>query len=228
MGRARQPAFADLEARLGHHFKSLDFLKLALSHAGFAAPGASNERLEFLGDRVLGLVIAEALYLRADVAAEGSLSSMLSMLVNGRVCAEVADGLGVRDLMAQGFQRRSANQKITVVMLGDLMEALIAAVYLDAGLEAARGVVLRLWAQHLAAVREPRKDPKTALQEWALAKALPLPLYEIMERTGPDHEPEFRVRVQVEGYMHMDGIGASRRAAEQAAADAFQRREGAL
>jgi ribonuclease III len=213
-----------LPERLGYAFNDPSLLKLALSHASNAKHQLNNERLEFLGDRVLGLVIAEALYMRLGTRSEGHMASRLSTLVSGKICAEVAEAVGLRhELLLGGASQRA---KITPTMMGDVMEAVIAAVYLDGGLEPAKSAVLRLWEPYFGGIEEPRKDPKTQLQEWALARALPLPEYSILKREGPDHQPMFQVKVAVKGFDVAEGMGASKRMAEQSAADAFSRREG--
>ena len=205
-------------------FRDAALLNLALSHSSGAQSHVNNERLEFLGDRVLGLVIAEELYNRLATQREGHMASRLSSLVSGRICADVAEDLGLRhDMLLGGATQRA---RITPAMMGDVMEAVIAAVYLDGGMAPAKALILNAWDRFFDDLDEPRKDPKTQLQEWALARALPLPEYAVLKREGPDHQPVFQVKVAVKGFDVAEGVGASKRMAEQAAADAFARREG--
>lgn len=227
----RQRAADALELRLGHSFSDKALLEEALTHASVgqgARKVRHNERLEFLGDRVLGLTIAEALVRRLPAATEGELAKRLNALVSGRTCAEIARGLGVGPALRLpgGETKRGAREHDT--FLADACEALLAAIYLDGGLEAARGVVEREWAERLNAdPAEVEVSPKTTLQEWALARAKPLPAYEVVGREGPEHAPTFRVEVRVEGCEPALGVGGSRQAAEKTAAAALLAREGA-
>lgn len=214
---------AEFEHRLAYKFKQRSLLRRALRHAGpTGAPQADNERLEFLGDRVLGLVVAEDLYRRFPDVPEGQLARRFNALVSKTACAGVAETLGLADLIA----RRGAGGGITQRVLADICEALVAAVYLDGGLEAARSVVLIHWEEGLESAETTRRDPKSQLQEWALGKALPVPDYAVTGREGPDHAPFFTVSVTVEGQEAASGSGPSKREAEQAAAEAFLEKHG--
>jgi ribonuclease III len=215
---------AALRERLGYRFAHPEFLMLALSHASNAQANVNNERLEFLGDRVLGLVIAEELYNRLSNMREGHMAARLSSLVSGKVCAAAAESLGLRDelVLGGGAAQRA---KITPAMMGDVMEAVIAAIYLDGGIAPAKALILKLWEPYFDDLEEPRKDPKTHLQEWALSRALPLPAYSVLKREGPDHQPMFSVKVALKGFEEAQGAGNSKRVAEQAAAQAFIQRE---
>jgi ribonuclease-3 len=228
MADRRAEAVAALQARLGHQFADAALLEQALTHASVAGsrPVADNERLEFLGDRVLGLLAAEALIGDAD-ADEGEMSRRIARLVSGRACAEVARrmGLGEALRLAPGETRSGGRDKDTI--LGDACEALIAALYLDGGLPAAQAVFRRFWSEDLERVRaESAKDPKTRLQEWAQARGLGLPAYEVAERSGPDHAPRFRIVVRLNGLEPQSAEGGSRREAEKLAAQALLEREG--
>jgi len=214
---------AEFERRLAHQFKHKSLLRCALRHAGpTGAPQADNERLEFLGDRVLGLVVAEDLYRRFPDVPEGQLARRLNALVSKSACAGVAKELGLPDLIT----RRGAGGGITPRVLADICEALVAAVYLDGGIEAARTVVLKHWKEGLESAETTRRDPKSQLQEWALGKALPVPDYAVTGREGPDHAPFFTVSVSVEGHDVASGSGSNKREAEQAAAEAFLEKHG--
>lgn len=209
---------AEFERRLAYKFKHRSLLHRALRHAGpTGTPQADNERLEFLGDRVLGLVVAEDLYRRFPDVPEGQLARRLNALVSKTACAGVAEELDLRGLVTP----RGAGGGVTQRVLADICEALVAAVYLDGGLEAARKVVLIHWEEGLESAETTRRDPKSQLQEWALGKALPVPDYAVTDREGPDHAPRFTVRVSVEGHDTASGSGPNKREAEQAAAESF-------
>lgn len=216
---------ADLQAfqgRLGHVFRQPELLVRALTHASYSAPTRpSNERLEFLGDRVLGLSLAEALF-RADTgAAEGKLAPRFNALARQESCAAVAREIGLGDVLKLGRSEMMSGGRRKDALLGDGMEAVIAAVYLDAGFDVARALVLRLWSSRIAQVADDARDPKSALQEWAQARGLPPPAYLEMGRTGPDHAPVFTVEARLENGAVEQAQAATKRAAEMAAARAL-------
>lgn len=225
-GRFSAARIEAIGARLGYRFADPSLLMIALSHASSQRRHGDYERLEFLGDRVLGLVIADHLYRSCPSLREGELSARLSALVRAEACAEAGDALGLEELIMVGASERAKGLATNRMLQADVMEALVAAIYLDGGLEAARQFILRLWAPLLARPMLARKDAKTFLQEWALARALPLPRYRIVSREGPEHEPVFVVSVEVEGLSPATGTARSKRQAEQAAAEAFLEREG--
>jgi ribonuclease-3 len=218
----RLDAVAALEKALGHDFSDRDLLNRALTHSS-VGDGAKSvrhyERLEFLGDRVLGLLAAERLLALEPDAREGEMSPKLAALVNGKTCARVARRIGLADAikLSTGETKSGGRDKDTI--LGDACEALIAALYLDAGLERTRAFFLDAWAEEFETVdARDSKDPKTQLQEWAQGAGLGLPRYEMVKRSGPDHAPRFRVAVRIEGYKDEIGEGGSVREAEKAAA----------
>ncbi len=217
--------YQGLADRLGYEFKDRALLKTALTHASRARSSRDYERLEFLGDRVLGLVIAEELYLRNPGQREGHMAPHFSALVSGAICAEVAKSIGIQEYIIAGPRETAAGIAKNNTVLGDAMEALIAAVYLDGGLEAARRFVLRFWEKYLAQKSKMKKDAKTFLQEWALGRSLPIPTYVVAGREGPDHAPQFVIDVHVSGFQPARGAGLSKRTAEQVAAEAFLMRE---
>ena len=226
---ARAAAAADLAQRLGHAFADPALLERALTHKS-VGQGArkvdDNERLEFLGDRVLNLLVADALLRRHPEEQEGELSKRLHGLVSGRTCAQVARdwGVGPALRLPGGETKRGARDQ--EVFLADACEALIAAVFLDAGLPAAAAVVEAAWGQALDAPAAPlAANAKTALQEWALGRGAGLPRYSVLARSGPEHQPVFRVSAAVDGLDASEGEGGSRREAEQAAARALLDRE---
>jgi ribonuclease-3 len=211
---------AEASVRLGHAFARPDLLIEALTHPSTGG-GAHNQRLEFLGDRVLGLVIAEALLADDPQATEGALAPRLNALVRKETCAAVALEVDLGAALRLGRSETATGGRRKTALLGDAMEAVIAAVYRDAGLDAARALVLRLWGPRIAAARAERRDAKTALQEWAQARGLRPPDYVDLARSGPDHAPLFRVEARLADGRAAGGEAASKRAAQQAAAAAL-------
>ena len=210
------------EARIGHQFRTPELLLRAVTHASISsATRPDNQRLEFLGDRVLGLVMAEAL-LGADTAAsEGQLAPRFNALVRKEACAEVAREVGLGDVLKLGRSEMLSGGRRKEALLGDAMEAVIAAVYQDGGFDAARALILRLWGARIGAVEQDARDPKTALQEWAQARAMPPPVYSEQGRSGPDHQPIFTVEVKLANGEAESARAGSKRVAEQAAARAL-------
>lgn len=229
---SRVEAVARLEAELGHVFVDRSLLERALTHSSVgegAKRVGDNERLEFLGDRILGLLVAERLIEANPEAPEGELSRLLHAVVRKEACAAVSRRLHVGPALrlAAGETKTGGRDKDTI--LGDACEALIAAVYLDAGLDKAREVFGPLFDEQIRAVGSVAKvNPKSALQEWAASKGLPPPAYAVVDRTGPDHAPTFTVEVRVEGLAPFAAQGRSRQEAEKAAATAMLDREGLL
>ena len=190
------------------------------SHASKASKAAPRDyqRLEFLGDRVLGLVIAEQLFRQFAHEPEGALSARLNGLVTGAVCADVARQIGLPPLVRLGKQARDDGGRDSDNILGDVMEALIGALYLDAGLEAARALILSVWGDRIASVRVAPKHPKSALMEWAAAHKRKPPAYAITGRDGPDHAPRFTVQVSILHAGEAVASGGNKQEAEAAAA----------
>lgn len=224
----RKPLLATLEAAIGHQFTDRGLLEQALTHVSGADDRiGSYQRLEFLGDRVLGVVVAEMLFRSFPTAEEGELSRRLAELVRRETCTEVALGWDVpphlRLAVGGAFPRARQN----VSLLADVCEAIVGAVYVDAGHEAAAAVVRAAFEPRMRAPQRPLRDAKTTLQEWAHARGLPNPGYELVEMTGPDHAPVFTISTQVDGFEPCMGKGASKRTAEQDAAAQFLAREGA-
>lgn len=221
---------AALEKRLGYRFKDVELLERALTHVS-ALPAEqarwnSYQRLEFLGDRVLGLVVATMLKNTFRDADEGELSRRLAELVRAESCAEVATLLDVGPAMRLGTGEAHSGGRHKKAILADICEALIGAVYLDGGFETASALVERLWRDRMMVPRRPLRDGKTALQEWAQGRALPIPAYTEGERTGPAHNPVFLISVEVPGFLPAQAKGTSKRLGEQAAAEKFLIREG--
>ncbi len=216
----------DIAERTGYRFGNEALLVEALTHGSTQKHKGDYQRLEFLGDRVLGLVIAEHLYRTHPDRGEGELTALHSALVRGEACAAAGDTIGLSELVIIGSGERAKGMNLNRTVLGDVMEALVAAVYLDGGFEQARGLVLRAWKDLLKQPKVAIKDPKTFLQEWALARALPIPAYRIVSREGPEHEPVFVVSVEVKDRAPAEGTAKSKRAAEMDAAEQFLKREG--
>ncbi|NJM83563.1 MAG: ribonuclease III [Tabrizicola sp.] len=216
---------ADLKAfegRIGHGFQSPELLQRAVTHASISSPTRpDNQRLEFLGDRVLGLVMAEALLSADPGATEGQLAPRFNALVRKETCADVARGIGLGDALKLGRSEMLSGGRRKEALLGDALEAVIAAVYLDAGFEAAKAVILRLWGGRIGAVDADARDAKTALQEWAQARGMAPPTYTEAGRTGPDHQPLFTVEVTLENGEAEAAQAGSKRIAEQQAAKAL-------
>jgi ribonuclease-3 len=227
--KPRKTALKDLSARLGHDFSDPALLKLALTHASArsgARPDEDNERLEFLGDRVLGLAVAELLADTFPTAREGELARWFNHLVRAETCAEIAQEWELGDfiLMSGGEAGSGGRRKKTI--LANTCEAVLGAVFADGGYEAAKTMVRKFWEPQLGALELAAPDAKSVLQEWAQGRRLPLPRYLEVAREGPDHAPRFTAEVQIEGVAPERGHGANKRAAEQAAALAMLLREG--
>jgi ribonuclease-3 len=237
MTNSRAEALAALVDRLGHAFSDPALLERALTHSSVGEgadkaagrPARHHERLEFLGDRVLGLLVAERLHRDFPEADEGELSSRLHALVDKHACGRVGERMGVGAAMrlSPGETRTGGRRKEGVV--ADAMEALLAAVYLDADIEAVRAVFDRAWAEELA-TPAPRalNNPKSALQEWSQGAGRPLPVYRVIGQTGSDHAPTFTVEVSIPGVEPLTAQGRSRQDAEKAAATALLKREGVI
>ena len=208
-----------LSKSLGYEFRSKKYLLLALTHSSHAEEAiASNERLEFLGDRVLGLIVAELLLDRFPSEREGEIARRLSSIVDKNSLAKIARSIELEKYLRVGSGDLQTGTHKNPGILADTMEALIGAVYCDSGLNNARALIVSLWTPLIEEFCEPPVDPKTRLQEWAQKKQLGLPKYRVSGRAGPDHEPVFTVEVSLDGLGNGIGIGQSKRTAEQIAA----------
>lgn len=229
MAKRRITDVGVLAERIGHTFNKPELLTLALTHAS-ARPGSKpnedNERLEFLGDRVLGLSIAQLLSERYPEASEGELARWFNHLVRTETCAEAGQRWHLGDfiLMSGGEAGSGGRRKKTI--LANACEAVLGAVFSDAGYDVAREIIWRTWQPYLAELKEAAPDAKSVLQEWAQGRQLPLPNYIEVSREGPDHAPRFTAEVHVEGVAPERGEGSNKRSAEQAAALAMLLREG--
>ena len=222
----RRPLSDAIETILGHRFARPELLRDALTHRsalqGSGRARGSNERLEFVGDRVLGLLMAEWLAERFPREQEGDLGRRLAYLVSQPVLAAVAEGIGLGAVLSVAPGEARAGVKRRATVLADALEAALGAVYYDAGLEAARAVVRRAWDAAMVGQVEPPKDAKTTLQEWAQRHTRDLPVYRVTSRSGPPHAPEFTVAVQVGGVQGTGSAGSKRVAEQFAAADLLQ------
>ncbi|MDX2204886.1 MAG: ribonuclease III [Hyphomicrobiaceae bacterium] len=219
----------DLEARIGYTFKDRALFKKALTHASVRQASAKrrdNERLEFLGDRVLGLAIAEILSETYPSASEGELARHFNRLVRGGTCAEVARALELGPALVLSESEASSGGRDKETILADACEAVLGAVFLEAGYATARDIVREHWGKKLDGAPAAAADAKSALQEWAQGQGLELPAYIEVAREGPDHAPRFTSEVRIKGRKPARGEGASKRAAEQAAAATLLAREG--
>lgn len=228
----RSRIVAALERRIDYRFVDLALLDRALTHIsglkGPRNPTNSYQRLEFLGDHVLGLAVSHMLFRVFPKANEGDLSRRLADLVRKETCAEVARAIDLGEAIKLGPSEANAGGRLRTTILGDACEALIGAVYLDGGYQAAAEMVERLWEERMRKAERPPRDAKTMLQEWAQARGLPTPAYREVERTGPHHDPQFRIAVDLPEREPAEGLGRSKRAAEQAAAAAMLAREGII
>ncbi|HXE26304.1 MAG TPA: ribonuclease III [Roseiarcus sp.] len=231
MNKQPRAELSALELRLGYRFRDPTLAVLALTHlsarsAGGQGRAQSYQRLEFLGDRVLGVAIAARLYEAFPKASEGELSMRFAKLVRRETCAEIAAQWDVGPHVALGLGEARGGGRKKAAILADVCESLIGAVFVDGGFEAAEALVLSAWGGRITADAEPARDAKTAVQEWAQSRALQPPRYEEVERSGPAHAPHFVMRVVLEGFEPETGAATSKRAAEQAAAQAFLDRRG--
>ncbi len=213
------------ETRIGHVFSDPGLLVRALTHSSISSTTRpDNQRLEFLGDRVLGLVISEALCHADTAASEGQLAPRFNALVRKETCGEVARDVDLGAVLKLGRSEMLSGGRRKLALLADAMEAVIAAVYLDGGYGAARDLVLRLWGARVAQVKDDARDAKTALQEWAQARAQHPPAYVEISRDGPDHAPVFTIEARLQSGEAETAAAPTKRQAEQAAAKALLQR----
>lgn len=218
-----------LQETLGHSFTQPGLLKRSLTHSSARVRGSKNydyERLEFLGDRVLGLVIAELLSELYPEAREGDLARRFNRLVRKETCAEVAENMKLGDFVIMSASEAESGGRGKQTILGDACEAVLGAVFLDGGYEAARTIIRKFWYVFIGDESIPLRDAKSALQEWAQGRGLDLPDYIELSREGPDHAPHFTTRVEVRNVKPAQGEGDSKREAEQSAATAMLLNEG--
>lgn len=241
MGRTLEPDFflrsmsprkktpASLEVKIGHRFKDKNLLVQALTHVSAISRGKvkiSYQRLEFLGDHVLGLAVSHMLLREFPKAHEGELSQRLSDLVRAETCVDVGLELDLGAYVYFGSNEVRSGGRNKNSIIADVCEAVIGAVYLDAGFEVAAKFVEKFWHERALSPSRRLRDPKTMLQEWAQGRGLPPPAYRQIERTGPDHKPVFKIAVDLPGLDAAEGEGRTKRDAQQSAATAMLERHG--
>ena len=223
----KSEAIRSFEQRLGYEFSNLSLLVEALTHSSIASDfRKDNQRLEFLGDRVLGLVMAEALLEIDQTAPEGTLAPRFNALVRKETCAEVARQIELGDVLKIGRSEMLSGGRRKDALLGDGMEAVIAAIYKDGGFEIAKTIIIKLWGNRIKNVKVDARDAKTMLQEWAQARGQNPPNYEVMSQSGPDHAPDFLVKVILDSGETSEALAGSKRQAEQMAAKALLQKIG--
>jgi len=223
----KSEAIRSFEQRLGYEFSNLSLLVEALTHSSIASDfRKDNQRLEFLGDRVLGLVMAEALLEIDQTAPEGTLAPRFNALVRKETCAEVARQIELGGVLKIGRSEMLSGGRRKDALLGDGMEAVIAAIYKDGGFEVAKTIIINLWGDRIKNVKGDARDAKTMLQEWAQARGQNPPNYEVMSRSGPDHAPDFLVKVILDSGETSEAMAGSKRQAEQMAAKALLQKIG--
>jgi ribonuclease-3 len=227
---SKKDAAKVIEQRIGHTFADPSLLATAFTHVSALKSSRnrdeSYQRLEFLGDHVLGLIVSDMLYRAFPKADEGELSKRLADLVRKETCADVAKTLGLDEAIKLGTVGAGVGERLRKSVLGDICEAVIGAVFLDGGYAVAATFVESNWTERMRKPARPLRDAKTVLQEWAQGQGLPTPVYREVERTGPHHDPRFRVSVELPGLTSAEGVGSSKRAAEKVAALAMLKREG--
>jgi ribonuclease-3 len=211
---------SSLEQRIGYQFKDAGLLKLALTHPSVHNQ-RSNQRLEFLGDSILGAVVAKIIYDMFPKEQEGELARRQAALVCGDTLTKVARELNIGEALDFGLSEVQAGGHNTASNLEDALEALVGAMYLDGGMETVEAFLVPRWKELAKSIQSPPKDSKTALQEWAQARALPVPSYTMLDATGPSHAPIFTIEVSVQGYPPAQAKGNSKRVAEQTAAQSL-------
>ena len=225
----KSEAIRSFEQRLGYEFSNLSLLVEALTHSSIASDfRKDNQRLEFLGDRVLGLVMAEALLEIDQTAPEGTLAPRFNALVRKETCAEVARQIELGGVLKIGRSEMLSGGRRKDALLGDGMEAVIAAIYKDGGFEIAKTIIIKLWGDRIKNVKVDARDAKTMLQEWAQARGQNPPNYEVISRSGPDHAPDFLVKVILASGETSEAMAGSKRQADQMAAKALLQKIGEI
>ena len=225
----KSESIRSFEQRLGHQFSDLSLLIEALTHSSIASEARKdNQRLEFLGDRILGLVMAEALLETDQLASEGTLAPRFNALVRKEACADVARQINLGGVLKIGRSEMLSGGRRKDALLGDGMEAVIAAIYKDGGFEVAKKIIIELWGDRIKNVKGDARDAKTMLQEWAQARGQNPPKYQVMSQSGPDHAPDFCVKVLLESGETADALAGSKRQAEQMAAKSLLQTMGEL
>ncbi len=211
------PSFKKLEEIIGYNFKDRHLLECALTHSS-TNDTYNYQRLEFLGDRVLGLVIADALFEAFRDENEGGLAKRHTALVQGVTCTVIGQQYNIGEFIILSESERISGGNLNENIIADVVESLLGAIYCDGGYDAAQKVILKLWGDNITTLKTAPQDPKTELQEWVQARGLGLPVYEVVEKSGPDHAPIFLIRLTIEGHGVVEAQGTSRRQAEKMSA----------
>ena len=209
--------FKKLQDVIGYQFKDPHYLERALTHSS-TNDDYNYQRLEFLGDRVLGLVMAEALFKEFRQENEGGLAKRHTALVKGSTCALMGQKISLADYIILSSSEREAGVHLNDNIISDVVEALIGAIHIDGGYEPAKKFTLELWGDAIKTLDTAPQDPKTELQEWVQARNLPLPEYTIIDKSGPDHSPVFNIELKIEGFDPVVSKGSARRPTEKLAA----------
>lgn len=209
-----------LQQQIDHTFKDSALLETAMTHSSTGAK-SNYERLEFLGDRVLGLAVSETLYAKFPDEPEGHLAKRLSALVQGTFLAQISREMEMGQYIIFSDAESASGGAENDNILADVFESMIGALYLDTNYETCRALIQKLWGDHFDSMKKPPQHPKTRLQEWAQSQNLPLPHYKISDQSGPDHAPVFDISLTVKGYEEITVKGASRQEAEKLAASSF-------
>lgn len=206
-----------LQDKIGYHFEDEHWLERAMTHSS-TNEDYNYQRLEFLGDRVLGLVIADALFRNFKGEREGGLAKRHTALIQGPTCAIVGLAHNLNDFIIMSSSEEESGGRTNENIIADIVESMLGAIYIDGGYEAAKKVILELWGDTITTVEKAPQDPKTELQEWVQARGLELPVYEIIDKSGPDHAPVFTIQVTVDGFDPLTADGPSRRQTEKTVA----------
>ncbi|NQZ14624.1 MAG: ribonuclease III [Alphaproteobacteria bacterium] len=209
--------YEKVEKVIGYQFKDRHLLERALTHSS-TGDEYNYQRLEFLGDRVVGLVIADALFKKFRSENEGGLAKRHTALIQGSTLAIIGQAHGLNDFIQFSEAEKSAGGSQNENIIADVVESLLGAIFIDGGYDLVQEVILRLWGDNIETLKQAPQDPKTELQEWAQARQLPLPVYEIISKSGPDHAPVFTIQLSVEGFDSITDEGPSRRQTEKTAA----------
>jgi ribonuclease-3 len=222
MSKNTEKGIRDLCLRIGYEFQNRELLILALTHPSVDRKSThskidhfSYERLEFLGDRVLGLIVAELLFHRFPQESEGSLAKRHAALVCGEALAKISLHIGLDQMIKLGKSEEESDGRQNKATLADACEALLGAIYADGGIEPVKRIISSLWDQMIAEAKTPPRDPKSVLQEWVQGRGMDLPLYSVVKTEGPAHAPLFTVRLTIDGFLTVESIGKSKRVAEQ-------------
>lgn len=207
-----------LQDYIGYHFKDVHWLERAMTHSS-TNEDYNYQRLEFLGDRVLGLVIADALFREFKSEREGGLAKRHTALIQGQTCAIVGLNHNLNNFIIMSDAEEESGGRINENIIADIVESMLGAIYIDGGYDVVQKIILKLWGDTITTLQEAPQDPKTELQEWVQARTIDLPVYEVIKKSGPDHAPIFTVELTIKGFESIHAKGSSRRQAEKTVAE---------